>query len=63
MTTFDEIINKLKSKGLNPTSGDSDETSVIVWNADKDKVKDALKGLKYTLTTGYDNGIVIFPKE
>jgi hypothetical protein len=62
MTTYKEIVQKLKSNGIDVSSGDSDESTAIVYGAKQEEIKEALKGLNFTLHSGYQ-GIVIAPKE
>lgn len=64
MTSYDEIIKELKKAGLDAASGDSDESTIIVWDSNKAEIQDALDGLHFKIIgTGYDNGILIAPKE
>ena len=64
MASFNTITDRLLSKNIQSMSGDSDETSLIVW-CNIDKLKEALKGLSYQLlpNAGYDGGHIILPKD
>ncbi len=65
MTTQKEIKKKLFDNGIRCTDGDSDETTVVVWNEDfdKEKIKKALKGMNYFISDGLGFGPVIVPKK
>ena len=62
MTTYQDILNKL---GINnASSGDSDETTIIVYMSE-DEINRKLEGMDYEIYphTGYAGGTIIVPKE
>ena len=62
MTTVDEIKSKLTNNDIPNYSGDSDDTTVIIYDGNRKEIEDVLKGMKYSISIGY-NGFVIIPKE
>jgi hypothetical protein len=65
MTTIQDIIKSLSNKDIEAYAGDSDETAVIVWNVETEKIKDALEGLHFKIipNANYYGGTIIIPKK